>query len=100
MEIPPPARYYQRNILILALWSSQKKPDVDVFLDATLAQLQTLIKHGTIICIDEQEYHFVVRIQGFIADLPAKSLFLKTINFNGKNACTWCHTPGKLIVSI
>ncbi|CAF3867587.1 unnamed protein product [Rotaria sordida] len=95
IEIPPPVRDYQRNILILALWSSRKKPDIDIFLDGTIAQLQTLMKYGTTICLDEQEYHFIVRIQGFLADLPAKSLFLKTINFNGKYACTWCLSPGE-----
>lgn len=96
VEIPPPFREYQRNILVLALWSSRKKPDVDALLNATLAQLKTLMKYGTTICLNNQEYHFVIRIQGFIADLPAKSLFLKTINFNGRHACTWCCTPGKL----
>ncbi len=75
VEIPPPARYYQRNTLVLALWSIKKKHDIDVFLDAVLAQLQTLMKYGTTICVDKQEYHFIIRIQGFIADLPAKSLF-------------------------
>ena len=52
VEIPPPFREYQRNILVLALWSSRKKPDVDVFLNAVLAQLETLMKFGTTICID------------------------------------------------
>ena len=98
VEIPPPFREYQRNILLLALWSSRKKPDVDVFLNAVLAQLETLMQFGTTICIGNQEYYFIVRVQGFIADLPAKSLFLKTINFNGNNACTWCLTPGMLLV--
>lgn len=100
VEIPPPYREYQRNILVLALWSSRKKPDVDMFLNAVLSQLKTLMEHGTTIVINDQEYHFVINIQGFIADLPAKSLFLKTINFNGNYACTWCHARGKLIVKI
>ena len=95
VEIPPLVRYYQQNILILALWSSKKKSDVDTFLGGPLAQLQTLINCGTTICINKQIYHFRIRIQGFIADLPAKSLFLKTIGYNGKHPCTWCLIPGK-----
>ncbi|CAF3993747.1 unnamed protein product, partial [Rotaria sp. Silwood2] len=95
IEIPPPARYYQRNILTLSLWSSRKKPDIDKFLHGTIAQLETLMQYGTMILLDGQQHRFIVRIQGFIADLPAKSLFLKTINFNGKFACTWCLSSGE-----
>ncbi|CAF1284065.1 unnamed protein product [Rotaria magnacalcarata] len=95
LQIPPSHRYYQRNLLTLGLSSSRIKPDVDVFLRGILAHLETLIHYGTTISLSEQEYHFVVRIQGFLVDLPAKSLFSKTINFNGRFACTWCRSPGE-----
>ena len=98
VEIPPPAREYRRNIITLGLWSSRKKPDVDRFLDGSIAQLETLMTHGTTVCVGEEEFHFVVRIQGFIADLPAKALFLKTIHFNGRYACTWCLSQGEFSV--
>ncbi|CAF3036154.1 unnamed protein product, partial [Rotaria socialis] len=75
------------------LWSSRRKPDADVLLRDILAQLET---YCTAISLNEQEYHFVVRIQGFPADLPAKSLFLKTINFNGRFECTWCRSSDEL----
>ena len=32
VEIPPPVREYQKNIVLLGLWSSKCKPDVNVFL--------------------------------------------------------------------
>lgn len=36
VEIPPPVREYQRNIVLLAVWSSKNKPDVNVFLKHTV----------------------------------------------------------------
>jgi len=36
IEIPPPIREYQKNIVLLALWSSRSKPDVNVFLKQTM----------------------------------------------------------------
>jgi hypothetical protein len=36
VEIPPPVREYQKNIILLALWSSKSKPDVNVFLKQTV----------------------------------------------------------------
>lgn len=44
--------------------------------------------------IDEKEIKLNVNVQYFISDLPAKSLFMKTINFNGYYACTNCFTEG------
>ncbi|CAM4842902.1 unnamed protein product [Rotaria magnacalcarata] len=95
IELPPPIREYKSNILTLALWASRKKPDPDIFLDFMMHQLRALIERGTSIFIDHIEYRFLIRIQCFIADLPAKALLLKTINFNGRNACTYCLSPGQ-----
>jgi hypothetical protein len=36
VEIPPPVREYQKNIVLLGLWSSKCKPDVNVFLNHTV----------------------------------------------------------------
>ncbi|CAF4416802.1 unnamed protein product [Didymodactylos carnosus] len=36
MELPPPIREYQRNILVYALWASKTKPCASVFLDETI----------------------------------------------------------------
>ncbi len=36
VEIPPPVREYQRNIILLGLWSSKSKHDVNVFLKHTV----------------------------------------------------------------
>jgi hypothetical protein len=36
VEIPPPVREYQKNIILLGLWSSKSKPNVNVFLKHTV----------------------------------------------------------------
>ncbi|CAF5161886.1 unnamed protein product, partial [Rotaria magnacalcarata] len=56
VELPPPIRDYQKNIVLLSLWASRVKPDPDVFLQETIEELKLLINNGTSIFINEQEY--------------------------------------------
>jgi hypothetical protein len=93
-ELPPPVREYQSNILTLGLWVSCIKPDVNLFLGDVIEQLMSLSTDGTSIFIHEHEFKVHVRTLFFISDLPAKALFMKTVNFNGYFACTSCLTKG------
>ncbi|CAF4922950.1 unnamed protein product [Rotaria sp. Silwood1] len=93
-EIPPPMREFQSNIITLALWLSKKKPNVNIFLDETINDLSLLIRNGTSIFIDNEEYKIQLDTQFFIADLPAKSVFCCTTYFNGYSACTFCCSRG------
>ncbi|CAF4020967.1 unnamed protein product [Rotaria magnacalcarata] len=93
-EIPPPLREFQSNIIILALWLSKKKPDVNIFLTETVNDLSLLIHDGTSIFIGAKEYKIQLRTQFFISDLPAKALFCCTTYFNGYSACTFCCSRG------
>jgi hypothetical protein len=94
VELPPPIRDYQKNIIVLALWSSKVKPDPNVFLHETIEELKYLIENGTSIFINDQEYRITLQTQCFISDLPAKSLFCRTISFNGYSACAECCSTG------
>lgn len=96
-EIPLPMREFQSNIIILALWLSKKKPDVNIFLEETVSDLSisSLIQNGTSIFIRDEEYKIELGTQFFISDLPAKALFCRTTYFNGYSACTFCHSRGK-----
>ena len=96
MELPPPVREFQSNIIILALWASKMKPNVNIFLDQTINDLLFLIKNGTSIFINDHEYKIQLDTQLFLSDLPAKSLFCCTTSFNGYFACTFCYSRGKL----
>ncbi|CAM4805911.1 unnamed protein product [Rotaria magnacalcarata] len=97
MELPAPIREHYSNILILGLWVSCKKPDVDVFFLDIIKQITDLAENGTSIFVDGNEYQIHVKTLFFVSDLPAKSLFTKTINFNGYFACTNCITEGTLL---
>ncbi|CAM4911538.1 unnamed protein product [Rotaria socialis] len=94
VELPPPAREYQKNIVLLSLWTSKLKPDPNIFLQETIEELKSLINAGTSIFINGQEYEITLRTQYFVSDLPAKALFCKTINFNGYSACSECCSTG------
>ncbi|CAF1433030.1 unnamed protein product [Rotaria sordida] len=93
-EIPPPMREFQSNIIILALWLSKKKPDVNIFLEETVNDLSMLIHNGTSIFIRDEEYKIQLGTQFFVSDLPAKALFCCTTYFNGYSACTFCRSRG------
>jgi tnp2 family transposase len=95
-ELPPPLREFQSNIIILAIWTSRKKPNVNIFLEQTINDLIILIQNGTTIFIGDHEYKIEIATQFFISDLPAKALFCCTTNFNGYFACTYCHSKGKI----
>ena len=89
-----PVREYKENVLTLGLWVSCVEPNVDLFLSDIIQQLIDLSEYGASIFIGEQEFKIYIKTQYFISDLPAKSLFLKTINFNGYFACTNCFREG------
>ncbi|CAF4925350.1 unnamed protein product, partial [Rotaria sp. Silwood1] len=96
VELPPPVREYQSNILTLGLWVSTIKPNVNLFLEGIIEQFLDLSNHDTSIFVHEHEFRINVKTQYFVSDLPAKSLFMKTINYNGYFACTNCITEGVL----
>ena len=94
VEIPPPARDYQKNIILLSLWTSKVKPNPNIFLHETIEELKLLINSGTSIFMNGKEYQINLRTQYFVSDLPAKALFCNTISFNGYSACTECCSKG------
>lgn len=83
--------------MMFALWSSCKKPHVDVFLNESLSQLRSLIGSSTTVFVGNQQFRIALRTQCLIADMSAKSLFLKFIHFNGQNACCRCESRSKAI---
>ncbi|CAF3917071.1 unnamed protein product, partial [Rotaria sp. Silwood1] len=90
VELPHQVREFQSNILVLAMWASCQKPNVDLLMQNCISQLLEyetndlqMVVNGRQICINLQR-------QMFIADLPAKCLFMKSINYNGYSACTVC----------
>lgn len=96
-ELPPPVREYESNILKLAFWVSCIKPEVDLFMKDIIDEINDLSTDGTTLVINEREYNIHIQTLFFVSDLPAKSLFMKTVNFNGYFACTNCLSKGRRI---
>jgi hypothetical protein len=93
VELAPQVREKQTNILVLCLWSSSVKPNVDLFMKDSIQQLLDL-SIPSIITVNDIQFSITVKTQLFLSDLPAKALFWKTINYNGYSACTNCLTEG------
>ncbi|CAF4440186.1 unnamed protein product, partial [Rotaria sp. Silwood2] len=93
VELPPQVREQQKNIVILCLWNSSMKPNVDLFMHDCIQHLLDLSKPFTLF-VNKLQFSISVRTQLFLADLPAKALFWKTINYNGYNACAHCLSEG------
>jgi Transposase family tnp2 len=94
VELPPPVREYQENIVVMALWSSRIKPDPDIFLRETIDELKNLNINGITLFINDREFNINFGTQCFVSDLPAKALFCRTVNFNGYSACPECLSKG------
>ncbi|CAF4859119.1 unnamed protein product, partial [Rotaria socialis] len=93
VELPPQVREKQANILVLCLWTSCIKPDVNIFMNDCIQQLLELSVPSSLI-VNNLQFSITVKTQLFVSDLPAKALFWKTINYNGYNACSNCFTEG------
>jgi hypothetical protein len=94
VELPPQIREKQINIVVLSLWLSSIKPNVNLFTNDSIEQLLDL-SHPFILIINNLQFSITIKTQFFVSDLPAKALFWKIINFNGYSACSNCTTEGK-----
>ena len=74
-ECPPPVREFQSNIIILAIWTSRKKPDVNIFLEQTINDLVFLIQNGTTIFIGDHEYKIEIATQFFLFRIYQQKLY-------------------------
>ncbi|CAF3749493.1 unnamed protein product [Rotaria sp. Silwood1] len=93
VELPSQVRERQSNIVVLSLWTSSIKPDVNLFMNDCIEQLLDLSNPFKLI-INNLDLYITVKTQLFLSDLPAKALFWKTINYNGYSACSSCTSEG------
>ncbi|CAF2984120.1 unnamed protein product, partial [Rotaria sp. Silwood2] len=86
VEIPPPLRENQFNLLLLSLWNAPVKPDAD----SLLKEVCDTIKQTLII----DEIKFSIDVLLFKADLPARALATKHVHHNAYYACLECDQEG------
>jgi hypothetical protein len=74
------------------MWLSDEKPVYQVFFEKSLQKLMEVIESGFQL---NSKCKIKVRVQAFIADLPAKAAALNIKQFNGEFGCIKCLHPGE-----
>ncbi|XP_070554078.1 uncharacterized protein [Ptychodera flava] len=94
-ELPPKVRRLKENIIFSGLWFGESKPAMLNFTAPLHQSLKRLESSGIEVIINDK----AVNVKAFLlcgtADLPAKSLVLNCIQFNGHYGCPKCLQPGK-----
>lgn len=96
--LPPNIRFLPNNILVSGLMYTENKFDFRDYMLPLINELKNLNDDKIIKYIEGEEYTFKPIVTCCAVDLPAKSKFQETTQFNGYNACTYCKHPGEQIV--
>ena len=94
IELPKKLRYSFRNILFCGLWYGKEKPEFSMFQKHFVTNVKDLM-NGFPVQLSDRVLSCKLRIQGQVADLPAKAASLNFKQFNGKFGCSVCLEPGK-----
>ena len=95
MGIVNERRYKTRrsNVILMAIWSGNKKPPRNVFLDPCDEELKKYCSTG--IECDGKVYE--VRPVIVTVDTIARPIIRNTMQFNGSYGCDFCFNPGNFI---
>lgn len=98
VELPPTLRYCFSNILVCGISCSPKKPDLKVFQERFVNELEQLQGSRVELEVDATNISIErIALHGHLADLVAKAPSLCFCQFNGKNGCSVCLHPGERI---
>lgn len=92
--LPPNMRYLPKNIIVAGLFYGPNKPDCLEFFFPLVNEMKDLQKNGISIDHGDETFELEPIITHCSVDLPAKHMLKQ---FNGFNACTYCHHPGMSI---
>ena len=92
VEVPKNMRY-SFYVSFCGLWHGKQKPDFALFQKHFVEQVKMLML-GFIINLPDHDIACRLRIQGHLADLPAKAASLNFKQFNGRFGCSVCLDPG------
>lgn len=93
-ELPYEERFKKQNILLPVLWCGPTKPPINILMSAVFPDLQNLANGLKVEVknIGQKEVKlFIINATG---DLPARSMMLNMVQFNGANSCQCCEQPG------
>lgn len=92
--LPPNIRYKKRNVITLAIFYDNHKPNMLQLFEPFAEEFQNLQTTGMI--INGLNFRFFVTAASM--DLPAKCSVQQMIQYNGYNACGYCFHSGKKTV--
>ncbi|KAK3925967.1 Halomucin [Frankliniella fusca] len=88
-------RVKKENIVLSGLWFGNTKPNPNLFLSPLVQEMSNFENEGVDFRLP---YNGSVRVRGKIigavADLPAKALFMRIVQFNGIHSCSNCMSSG------
>ncbi|CAF2795137.1 unnamed protein product [Rotaria sp. Silwood2] len=95
VEIPPPVREFQDNIMLFALWHSPNAPNANVFITDVINQIVQLQKNGLSIDLAAKGIRiFEIDVQLLVGDLPARAKLTRLNGHSGYFACSNCLYEG------
>ena len=98
VELPPRLRYCFSNILFCGLSSTPKKPDLKIFQERFVTEIEQLQGFEVQIEVNGQNISIQrIALHGHLADLVAKAPSLSFCQYNGKCGCSVCLHPGTRI---
>ncbi|KAE8741788.1 hypothetical protein FOCC_FOCC012677 [Frankliniella occidentalis] len=92
-------RYVERtkkeNVILAGIWFGKSKPNPSLFLKPISDSLKNLEENGVqMVLPNGQHISMKAKLIGATADMPAKSLFMRFIQFNGAFSCFSCMSQG------
>lgn len=96
--LPPCIRFLPNNILVGGLLYTEGKFNFREFLLPIVNEFNDMKNENIILSIEEIDFFFKPIVTHCAVDLPAKSKFQETQQYNGYDACTYCYHPGEQVV--
>ena len=96
MELPYKLQTLKENSIFAGLWFGETKPNTSIFLKPIVTELIKLESYGIIVkslAVPDLFTSKVILLAG-TCDLPAKSLMMNSMQFNGMYGCAKCYQPG------
>lgn len=91
--LPPHLRYFNENIITVAFYYNEEKPDMMKLFEPLAKELEKLELNGLVF---EQQV-FRVAVTSAVLDLPAKAAFQQTMQYNGYFGCGFCLHRGEKV---
>ncbi|XP_051153467.1 uncharacterized protein LOC127276837 isoform X2 [Leptopilina boulardi] len=85
------------NLIVVGLWFSKKKPEMNVFLEPFVTKMNELGDEGIPCTINNKEDRVKVFCLVCCVDSIARAPMLGLTQFNGKYGCPWCKNPGSWV---